>query len=103
MTLSTISAFIGMLGALTAKPFDTAEAGSEIYWGVFTELGGPRLALGFFLKFAEKNSDTDAIRGIIPRRRMACRSFQLGGFSARSLLENYHSFLNHSGCRLDSP
>jgi NADH-quinone oxidoreductase subunit H len=54
MILSTISAFLGMLGVLMAKPFDTAEAESEIYWGVFTELGGPRLALGFFLKFAER-------------------------------------------------
>ncbi|WP_448579251.1 complex I subunit 1/NuoH family protein [Thermosphaera sp.] len=54
MILAFVSGFIGMLGVLMAKPFDTAEAESEIYWGVFTELGGPRLALGFFLKFAER-------------------------------------------------
>lgn len=54
MILATISGFLGMLGALMVKPFDTAEAESEIYWGVFTELGGPRLAFGFFLKFAER-------------------------------------------------
>jgi NADH-quinone oxidoreductase subunit H len=54
MALASISGFIGMLAVLMVKPFDTAEAESEIYWGVFTELGGPRLALGFFLKFAER-------------------------------------------------
>ncbi|MEO3993209.1 MAG: complex I subunit 1 family protein [Desulfurococcaceae archaeon TW002] len=54
MALATIAAFISMLAVLFVKPFDAPEAESEIYWGVFTEVGGPRLALGFFLKFAER-------------------------------------------------
>lgn len=54
MALAAIAAFLSMLAILSAKPFDAPEAESEIYWGVFTEVGGPRLALGFFLKFAER-------------------------------------------------
>ncbi len=54
MILAAIAGFLGLLAVLMVKPFDTPEAESELYWGIFTELGGPRLALGFFLKFAEK-------------------------------------------------
>lgn len=54
MLLSAIAGFIALLAVLMVKPFDTPEAESEIYWGVFTEVGGSRLALGFFLKFAER-------------------------------------------------
>lgn len=54
MFLAAVAGFIGMMAVLEVKPFDHPEAESEIYWGVFTEIGGPRLALGFFLKFAER-------------------------------------------------
>ena len=54
MFTAAISGFIALLAVLMVKPFDFPEAESEIYWGLFTELGGPRLALGFFLKFTEK-------------------------------------------------
>ena len=54
MFVALIVSFTAMLAILMTKPFDTPEAESEIYWGIFTELGGPRLALGFFLKFAER-------------------------------------------------
>jgi NADH-quinone oxidoreductase subunit H len=54
MALATVSSFIGLMAILMVKPFDTPEAESEIYWGLFTELGGPRLALGMFAKFAER-------------------------------------------------
>jgi len=54
MLVASIINFTAMLAVVMAKPFDSPEAESEIYWGVFTELGGPRLALGFFLKFAER-------------------------------------------------
>jgi NADH-quinone oxidoreductase subunit H len=54
MALASISCFIGLMAILMVKPFDTPEAESEIYWGLFTELGGPRLALGMFAKFAER-------------------------------------------------
>lgn len=54
MILALISGFIGLMGVLMIKPFDFPEAESEIYWGIFTEYGGPRLALLFFIHFAEK-------------------------------------------------
>lgn len=54
MLVASVVGFVAMLAVLSAKPFDSPEAESEIYWGIFTELGGPRLALGFFLKFAER-------------------------------------------------
>ena len=54
MVLASISGFISLLAVLMVKPFDFPEAESELYWGMFTELGGPRLAMGFFLKFVEK-------------------------------------------------
>jgi len=54
MTIGAIAGFIGLMAVLMVKPFDFPEAESEIYWGMFTELGGPRLAMGFFLKFVEK-------------------------------------------------
>lgn len=54
MLLAAVAGFIAMMAILEVKPFDHPEAEAEIYWGVFTEIGGPRLALGFFLKFAER-------------------------------------------------
>ncbi|MEM0027044.1 MAG: complex I subunit 1 family protein [Ignisphaera sp.] len=54
MILSAIAGFISMFAILGLKPFDAPEAESEIYWGMFTEVGGPRLALAFFMKFAER-------------------------------------------------
>lgn len=54
MILASIAGFLGLMSILMVKPFDTPEAESELYWGIFTELGGPRLALGFFAKFAER-------------------------------------------------
>lgn len=54
MLLAAIAGFLGMMSILMVKPFDAPEAEAEIYWGIFTELGGPRLALGFFAKFAER-------------------------------------------------
>ncbi|ADV65315.1 complex I subunit 1/NuoH family protein [Desulfurococcus mucosus] len=54
MALATAAGFLGLMSMLMVKPFDTPEAESELYWGMFTELGGPRLALGFFAKFAER-------------------------------------------------
>ncbi|MCD6324642.1 MAG: NADH-quinone oxidoreductase subunit H [Desulfurococcales archaeon] len=53
MALAAVGGFIGLLAILMIKPFDFPEAESELYWGLFTELGGPRLALAFFLKFVE--------------------------------------------------
>ncbi len=53
MALGALGGFIGLLAVLMIKPFDFPEAESEIYWGLFTELGGPRLAFAFFLKFVE--------------------------------------------------
>ncbi|WP_440059086.1 complex I subunit 1 family protein [Thermogladius sp. 4427co] len=54
MFLAAVAAFISMLGVMMVKPFDSPEAEAEIYWGLYTELGGPRLALGMFAKFAER-------------------------------------------------
>lgn len=54
MAIAAVAAFFAMLGVMTVKPFDFPEAEGEIYWGMFTEYGGPRLALGFFVLFAEK-------------------------------------------------
>jgi len=54
MLTAAVAGFLGLMSILMVKPFDTPEAESEIYWGMFTELGGPRLALGFFAKFAER-------------------------------------------------
>ena len=54
MALSAISGFIGMMAVLMVKPFDFPEAETEIYWGIFTEYGGPRLALLFLIHFMEK-------------------------------------------------
>lgn len=54
MLLAAIAGFIAMMGVLEIKPFDFPEAEGEIYWGLFTEYGGPRLALGFFLVFLER-------------------------------------------------
>jgi len=54
MALAAASSFIAVMALLMVKPFDSPEAEAEIYWGLFTELGGPRLALGMFAKFAER-------------------------------------------------
>ncbi len=54
MILALIAGFIGLMGVLMIKPFDFPEAETEIYWGIFTEYGGPRLALLFFIHFTEK-------------------------------------------------
>ncbi len=54
MLFSAIAGFIAMMGVLEIKPFDFPEAEGEIYWGVFTEYGGPRLALAFFVLFTER-------------------------------------------------
>ncbi len=54
MLLGSIAGFIALLAVMMVKPFDFPEAESELYWGMFTELGGPRLAMVFFLKFVEK-------------------------------------------------
>lgn len=54
MSISTIAGFLSLMAVLLVKPFDFPEAETELYWGLFTELGGPRLAMGFFLKFLEK-------------------------------------------------
>lgn len=54
MVISSIAGFLGLMAVLMIKPFDFPEAETELYWGLFTELGGPRLAMGFFLKFLEK-------------------------------------------------
>jgi NADH:ubiquinone oxidoreductase subunit H len=53
MALAALAGFIGMMAVLMIRPFDFPEAEAEIYWGLFTELGGPRLAFSFFLKFVE--------------------------------------------------
>lgn len=54
MALAAVAGFIGLMAVLMVKPFDFPEAETELYWGLFTELGGPRLAMAFFLKFVEK-------------------------------------------------
>ncbi len=54
MIVAAIAGFLAMMGVLEIKPFDFPEAEGEIYWGVFTEYGGPRLALAFFILFAER-------------------------------------------------
>ena len=54
MILAFIAGFIGLMGVLMIKPFDFPEAETEIYWGIFTEYGGPRLAMLFFVHFMEK-------------------------------------------------
>lgn len=54
MLIAAIAGFLAMMGILEIKPFDFPEAEGEIYWGVFTEYGGPRLALAFFILFAER-------------------------------------------------
>ncbi len=54
MLLALIAGFIAMMAVLEIKPFDFPEAEGEIYWGVFTEYGGPRLALAFFNLFMER-------------------------------------------------
>ena len=53
MALGSLAAFIGLMAILMIRPFDFPEAESELYWGLFTELGGPRLAFAFFTKFVE--------------------------------------------------
>lgn len=54
MLIAAIAGFVAMMGVLEIKPFDFPEAEGEIYWGIFTEYGGPRLALAFFIIFAER-------------------------------------------------
>ncbi len=54
MAISSVAGFLSLMAILMIKPFDFPEAETELYWGLFTELGGPRLAMGFFLKFLEK-------------------------------------------------
>jgi len=54
MGIAAVSAFLGIMAVMMVKPFDAPEAETELYWGLFTELGGPRLALGFFIKFVER-------------------------------------------------
>jgi len=54
MLIAAIAGFIAMMGVLEIKPLDFPEAEGEIYWGVFTEYGGPRLAMGFFILFTER-------------------------------------------------
>ncbi len=54
MIVAAIAGFLAMMGVLEIKPFDFPEAEGEIYWGVFTEYGGPRLAFGFFILFTER-------------------------------------------------
>ncbi|ADI31277.1 complex I subunit 1 family protein [Staphylothermus hellenicus] len=54
MIIAAIAGFLAMMGILEIKPFDFPEAEGEIYWGIFTEYGGPRLALAFFILFAER-------------------------------------------------
>ncbi len=54
MLIAAAAGFIAMMGVLEIKPFDFPEAEGEIYWGVFTEYGGPRLALGFMILFIER-------------------------------------------------
>ncbi len=54
MAIATFSAFLSMLAVMEVKPFDFPEAEGEIYWGLFTEYGGPRLALAFFILFMER-------------------------------------------------
>ncbi len=54
MVVAAIAGFLAMMGVLEIKPFDFPEAEGEIYWGIFTEYGGPRLAFGFFILFTER-------------------------------------------------
>ena len=54
MLLAAIAGFIALMGVLEIRPFDFPEAEGEIYWGIFTEYGGPRLALAFFILFTER-------------------------------------------------
>lgn len=54
MAIATFSAFLSMLAVMEVKPFDFPEAEGEIYWGLFTEYGGPRLALAFFILYVER-------------------------------------------------
>ncbi len=54
MLVAAISGFIAMMGVLEIKPFDFPEAEGEIYWGIFTEYGGPRLGLAFMILFIER-------------------------------------------------
>lgn len=54
MILAAIAGFMALMGILEIRPFDFPEAEGEIYWGIFTEYGGPSLALGFFILFTER-------------------------------------------------
>ncbi len=54
MLIAAIAGFLAMMGVLEIKPFDFPEAEGEIYWGIFTEYGGPRLAFAFFILFSER-------------------------------------------------
>ncbi len=78
MAIAAIAGFFAMLGVMTVKPFDFPEAEGEIYWGMFTEYGGPRLALGFFVLFLEKI--------ILP---MLYVMLFLGGAAPFSFADNY--------------
>lgn len=78
MLLSAFSGFISMMAVMNIKPFDAAEAETEIYWGIFTEFGGPRLALGMFISFAE--------RVVLP---LIYTFLFLGGSSPFTFTDNY--------------
>jgi NADH-quinone oxidoreductase subunit H len=54
MCIAALAGFLAMMAVLEIKPFDFPEAEGEIYWGIFTEYGGPRLALAFFILFSER-------------------------------------------------
>ncbi len=54
MALAAVAGFLALMAILEIKPFDFPEAEGEIYWGVLTEYGGPRLALAFFILFTER-------------------------------------------------
>ena len=54
MAVAFVAAFLATMAVLELRPFDIPEAETEIYWGMFTEYGGPRLALTMFVLFTEK-------------------------------------------------
>ncbi len=54
MVIAAVAGFLALMAVLEIKPFDFPEAEGEIYWGLFTEYGGPRLAFIFFILFAER-------------------------------------------------
>jgi len=54
MAVALVAALLATMASLELKPFDIPEAEAEVYWGMFTEYGGPRLALIMFVLSTKK-------------------------------------------------